>query len=77
MNASRQFEVSQPSIYKWMDQLDDRGESTLEGLLAPELCLENKKFIDENKQLKEKHAEKELKIRILEQRLKKSRKDGR
>jgi|JI61114BRNA_FD_contig_21_11922167_length_427_multi_2_in_0_out_0_1 transposase-like protein len=71
LNASRQFEVSQPSIYKWMDQLDVGGESSLEGLHAPELRRENKKLIDENKQLKEMNAEKELKIRILEQRLKK------
>jgi transposase-like protein len=71
LNASRQFEVSQVSIYKWQDQLDSGGESSLEGLHAPELRRENKKLIDENKQLKEMNAEKELKIRILERLLKK------
>ena len=71
LNASRQFEVSQVSIYKWQDQLYSGGESSLEGLHAPELRRENKKLIDENKQLKEMNAEKELKIRILERLLKK------
>lgn len=32
LNASRQFEVSQPSIYKCMDQLDAGNESSLESL---------------------------------------------
>ena len=71
LNASSQFEVSQVSIYKWQDQLDSGGESSLEGLHARELRRENKKLINENKQLKEMNAEKELKIRILERLLKK------
>jgi len=73
LKASREFVVSQPSIYKWLDQIDSGGESSLEGLHAPELRRENKKLIDENKQLKEMNAEKELKIRIMERLLKKSR----
>ena len=71
LKASREFVVSQPSIYKWLDQIDSGGESSLEGLHAPELRRENKKLIDENKQLKEMNAEKELKIRIMERLLKK------
>ncbi len=71
LKASRQSDVSQPSIYKWMDLLEINGETSLEGLHSPELRRENKKLITENKQLKEMNAEKELKIRILEQLLKK------
>jgi transposase-like protein len=71
LQASRQYEVSQPSIYKWMDQIQANGETSLEGLHAPELRRENKRLISENKQLKEMNAEKELKIRIMEQLLKK------
>jgi len=71
LKASRQFEVSQQSIYKWIDKMDSGGESSLEGLHAPELRRENKKLIDENRQLKEMNAEKELKIRIMERLLKK------
>lgn len=71
LKASRQFGVSQPSIYKWIDKMDSGGESSLEGLHAPELRRENKKLVDENKQLKEMNAEKELKIRIMERLLKK------
>lgn len=71
LEASRQYEVSQPSIYKWLDQFETGGETSLEGLHAPELRRQNKHLIDENKQLKEMNADKELRIRILEQRLKK------
>jgi len=71
LQASRHYEVSCTSIYNWMDKIESSGETSLEGLHAPELRRENKKLIDENKQLKEMNAEKELKIRILERLLKK------
>ncbi len=70
LQASRQYEVSQPSIYKWMDQIQGNGVISLEGLHAPELIQENKRLISENEQLKEMNAEKELKIKIMEQLLK-------
>ena len=67
LKASRQYDVSQPSIYKWMDLLEINGETSLEGLHSPELRRENKKLPTENKPPKEPNAEKEFKIRTPEQ----------
>ncbi|MBK8515103.1 MAG: transposase [Saprospiraceae bacterium] len=71
LEASRHYEVSTTSIYKWLDKVESIGESSLEGLHAPELRRENKKLITENKQLKEMNADKELKIMLMERLLKK------
>ncbi|MBL0026046.1 MAG: transposase [Saprospiraceae bacterium] len=71
LEASRHYEVSTTSIYKWLDKVESIGESSLEGLHAPELRRENKKLIAENKQLKEMNADKELKIMLMERLLKK------
>lgn len=71
LEASRQFGVSQTSIYKWIDKVESGGETSLDVLHATELRRENKRLMDENKQLKEMTAEKELKIRILELQIKK------
>ncbi|MBK8514886.1 MAG: transposase [Saprospiraceae bacterium] len=77
LEASRHYEVSTTSIYKWLDKVESIGESSLEGLHAPELRRENKKLIAENKQLKEMNADKELKIMLMERLLKKSNYHGR
>lgn len=73
IEASRHYNVSTTSIYKWIDISDTSGENSLEGLHAPELRRENKVLIRENQQLKEMNAEKELKIRLLESLLKKKK----
>jgi transposase-like protein len=44
LQASQQYEVSQMSIYKWMDQIQGNGETSLEGLHASELRRENKRL---------------------------------
>ncbi|MBL0026751.1 MAG: transposase [Saprospiraceae bacterium] len=60
-----------PPQDKWLDKVESIGESSLEGLHAPELRRENKKLIAENKQPKEMNADKELKIMLMERLLKK------
>ena len=46
LDALRKFEVSQSIFYKWIDQLEARDGSALEGLHVPELRRENKKRIE-------------------------------
>lgn len=69
--ASRHYGVSTTSIYKWMDLQSSMGDDGLEKLNETSLRRENKILVDENKELKEMNIEKELKIRLLEQQLKK------
>lgn len=74
LKASREFSVSSPSIYKWMDAYDTKGESGLKGQKKDKSeSLENKRLKRENDELKKIIAEKELRIRIQEAMLKKSR----
>lgn len=72
LKASRQYEVSQTSIYKWLDLFEKDGEGGLAGNRSPSESKEFKRIKRENQQLKELVAEKELTIRIQSEMLKKS-----
>jgi transposase-like protein len=72
VKASLHYQVSQTSLYKWRDKLETVGETGLEKNNQSELRRENKKLMDENLQLKQIIAEKELRLRIQEAVLKKS-----
>ncbi len=74
LKASREYKVSSPSIYKWIDAYDQKGESGLTAKQKDNLkSSEFKKLKRENDELKKIIAEKELRIRIQEEMLKKSR----
>ena len=72
LKASRQFEVSQTSIYKWIKLYEEEGESGLRPIKSQTESSELKRMKRENQQLKELVAEKELRIRIQSEMLKKS-----
>ena len=72
LKASRQFEVSQTSIYKWIKRYEEEGESGLTPIKSQTESSELKRMKRENQQLKELVAEKELQIRIQSEMLKKS-----
>ncbi|MFV0387732.1 MAG: transposase [Pyrinomonadaceae bacterium] len=72
--AAREFEVSTASIFKWRKAFEERGQEGLENRrLDGTGSAELKKLRRENEQLKKLVAEKELRLRIQEELLKKSR----
>jgi len=71
--AAREFGVSATIIYKWKELYDTEGESGLSGTsTADHLKQELKRIQRENDALKKIVAEKELRLRIQEEMLKKS-----
>ncbi len=76
--ASREFEVSTASIFKWKKAFDEEGQAGLENKrLDGSGSIELKRLRRENEQLKKLVAEKELRLRIQEEMLKKSHPRGR
>lgn len=74
LQASREYGVSSTIIYRWKEAYDTKGESGLEGKSGNvDLNQELKRMKRENDQLKQIVAEKELKLRIQADMLKKSR----
>ena len=74
LKASREYEVSNPSIYKWIEAYDQGREKGLKNKKKNSYDnKENKRLKRENDELKKIIAEKELRIRIQEEMLKKSR----
>ena len=74
LKATKEFEVSSPSIYKWMDAYDQDGQNGLLGKkINTEDAQEVKRLKRENDELKKIIAEKELRLRIQQEMLKKSR----
>ena len=72
--ASREYNVSSGSIYKWRDAYEKEGESGLSKSKGTDsTALENRRLKRENDALKKLVAEKELRLRIQEEMLKKSR----
>ena len=72
--TSREYEVSVGSIYRWKEAYETKGESGLSGKAnnkADRLAF--KKLKRENDELKKIIAEKELRLRIQAEMLKKSR----
>ena len=71
--ASREYGVSVTSIYKWKSQYEQKGESglSLQGVKSSEMA-ELRQLRRENDQLKKIVAEKELRLRIQQDMLKKS-----
>jgi len=72
-NASRHFNVSQTSLYKWKQKVESLGESALENHGGDQLSRKNAQLLSENRMLKQIIAEKELKLMIQDELLKKSR----
>lgn len=74
LKATREYNVSSPSIYKWIDTFESKGEAGLNGKKKDNSeSLENKRLKRENDELKKIIAEKELRLRIQDAMLKKSR----
>lgn len=71
--ASREFEVSQASIYRWRDQYEENGEAGLSKSAKKKESDELRRLKRENDELKKLVAEKELRLRIQSEMLKKSR----
>ena len=71
--ACRHFNVSQTSFYKWKRKLEGLGESALENLGGDQFSRQNAQLLSENRMLKQIIAEKELKLMIQDELLKKSR----
>jgi len=71
--ACRHFNVSQTSFYKWKRKLEGLGESALENRGGDQLSRQNAQLLSENRMLKQIIAEKELKLMIQDELLKKSR----
>ena len=71
--ACRQYNVSQTSFYKWKAKLESVGESALETRGGDQLSKQNAQLLYENRMLKQIIAEKELKLMIQDELLKKSR----
>jgi len=72
--ASKEYNVSSTSVYKWVEAYDEHGEAGLE--LKKKVNTESeelRRLRRENQQLKEVVAEKELTIRIKDALLKKSK----
>lgn len=70
--ASRHYNVSQTSLYKWKQKLASVGESALVPRGGDEVSKENAKLLVENNLLKQIIAEKELELKIQNTLLKKS-----
>lgn len=71
--ASREFNVSSASIYKWREAYESEGLSGLSKSKKTDASLiENRRLKRENDELKKLVAEKELRIRIQDEMLKKS-----
>ncbi len=74
VKTSREYGVSMTSIYKWRDGFEEDGEKGLSGKQKEKSESEElKRLKRENDQLKKIVAEKELRLRIQEEMLKKSR----
>ena len=74
LQASREYEISSTSVYKWLAAYEEHGESGLSPKKKPsEESEELRRLRRENQQLKELVAEKELRLRIKEELLKKSK----
>ena len=71
--ACRHYNVSQTSFYKWKAKLESVGESALESRGGDQLRKQNAQLLSENRMLKQIIAEKELKLMIQDELLKKSR----
>ena len=73
--TSREFAVSVGSIYKWKNIYDEYGEAgfSKNKTTTTSESLENRRLRRENDALKKLVAEKELRLRIQEEMLKKSR----
>lgn len=71
--ACRHYNVSQTSFYKWKAKLESVGESALETRGGDQLSKQNAQLLYENRMLKQIIAEKELKLMIQDELLKKSR----
>lgn len=72
LKASKEYGVSQTSLYKWRDKLEAIGEG---GLDKPDLLALHRELqllLKENKQLKEVVAEQVLAMKIKEELLKKT-----
>ena len=70
--ASRHFNVSQTSLYKWKQKLESLGESALEHHGSDQLSQQNAKLLSENRMLKQIIADKELQLMIQQALLKKN-----
>jgi len=70
--ASRHFNVSQTSLYKWKQKFESLGESALENRGGDQLSRQNAQLLSENRMLKQIIAKKELKLMIQEALLKKN-----
>ena len=75
--TSREYEVSVGSIYKWKNIYEEHGEAGFSKnkttTTTTSESLENRRLRRENDALKQLVAEKELRLRIQEEMLKKSR----
>lgn len=72
--TAREFGVSPGSIYNWHEAYEENGEAGLNGSLKKQTESDEIKALRrENDQLKKLVAEKELRLRIQEEMLKKSR----
>lgn len=69
--ASREYNVSTPSICKWRRGLEEQGEESLINQNVNDRELEFKRLLKENRELKALVAEKELALRIKDSLLKK------
>lgn len=70
--ASRHFNVSQTSLYKWKRKFESLGETALENHGGDQLSKQNAQLISENRMLKQIVADKELQLMIQQALLKKS-----
>lgn len=72
VKASRHFNVSHTSIYKWKEKIESLGESALVPRGSDKISKENAKLLAENRMLKQIVADKELELLIQKSLLKKS-----
>lgn len=70
--ASREYGISSVSIYKWKEQLNQSGNSSLSSSTTTSLEQELKKLRRENQALKRIVADKELALQVKDSLLKKS-----
>ena len=70
--ASRHFNVSQTSLYKWKQKLESVGEYALENRGGDQLSKQNAQLLSENRMLKQIIAEKELQLMLQQALLKKN-----
>lgn len=71
-STCKYFTVSQTTLYKWKHRFEALGESAFDPKNKSGLNTDMQKLIEENKQLKQLVADKELKLMIQEDLLKKS-----